>query len=91
MSEVLKKEQRDALFAKLRDDAKLRAMLKKDWKAALKSVNIDPATVAKGTLSRREVESFANQRAGWEIIIVISARQGLDKIRVNEAVNFEAR
>ncbi len=91
MSEVLKKEQRDALFTKLREDPKLRSMIKQDWKAALKSLKIDPATVAKGTISRKEVENFANQRAGWEIIIVVFERGGLEKIRINEAVNFEAR
>ena len=39
-STVLTKEQRDALFTKLREDPKFREMMKKDWKEALSSVKI---------------------------------------------------
>lgn len=85
------REQRDMLFNKLREDPQFREALKKDWKAALKQVKIDPELVAKGELSRREIENFANQKAGWEIVIVISARTGLDRVSINEAVNFQAR
>jgi hypothetical protein len=89
--EVIKKEERDRLFSMLREKPEFREMIKKDWRAALKEVGIDAEKVVKGELSRQEIESFAKQRAGWEIIIVIFARSGLEKIRINEAVNFEAR
>ena len=85
------KEQREVLFDKLREDRKFREAIKKDWKAALKELRIEPEMVAKGELSRREIESFGQQKAGWEIVIVISARNGLDRISLNESVNFQAR
>jgi hypothetical protein len=90
--QVINKEQRETLFSKLREDPAFRETMKKDWRGALKQAKIDPEAVVHGTLSRQEVENFARQRAGWEIIIVISAMQrGAERVQLNEAVNFEAR
>ncbi len=89
---VLTHAHKDKLFSKLREDSKFRELMKKDWRAALKETDIDPETVVKGTLSRQEIDNFARQRAGWEIIIVIFARDtGLERVSLSEAVNFEAR
>ena len=88
---VLRHEQKDKLFARLRDEPAFREMIKKDWRAALKEVQIDPEAVAKGTLTREESESFAAQRASWTITIVIFARNGLEQVSPGEAVNFQAR
>lgn len=90
--EVVSAKERDRLFGKLREDAKFREMMKKDWREALKAVEIEPDAVVKGTLTREEVESFVQQRAAWTITIVISAaRRGMEQIKLSEAVNFEAR
>ncbi len=88
---VLKKEHRDALFTKIREEPKFRDLLKKDWRAALKEMKIDPETVVKGKLTREEISTLA-QQSGWEIIIIIfEASLGLERIRTSEAMNFEAR
>lgn len=89
--EVLSKDERDKLFGMLREKPEFRELMKKDYRAALKEALIDPEVVVKGTLSREEIENFAQQRAAWTITIVIFARQGLDQIRINEMVNFETR
>ena len=89
---VLTHEQKDKLFARLRDDPKFRELMKKDWRAAFKESAIDPDAVVNGTLSRQEIDNFALQRAGWEIIVVIFVRDlGLPRVSLSEAVNFEAR
>lgn len=89
---VLSAKQRDTLFTSLKDDPKFREMMKKDWRTALKQSNIDPDSVARGTLTRSEIENFASQRAGWTIEIVISKRNfDMETIEMKEAVNFEAR
>lgn len=89
---VLSNASKDKLFTKLREDPKFRDLMKKDWRAALKETDINPETVVKGTLSRQEIENFAQQRAGWEIIIVIFVRDaGLERVSLSEAVNLEAR
>jgi hypothetical protein len=83
---------RDALFTKLKDDPKFRDAMKKDWREAVQQMKIKPEAIAKGVLSRREIEDFLGQRAGWVIEIVISARvPGAERVQVAEAVNFEAR
>lgn len=90
--EAVSAKQRDALFEKLREDPKFREALKKDWRGALGELKIDPKAVAKGTLSRKEIGDFINQRAGWTIEIIISNRfTGSERISMAEAVNFEAR
>lgn len=89
---VLSHHQKDTLFTKLREDPKFRELMKKDWRAALTEVNIKPESVVKGTLSRQEIENFAQQRAGWEIIIIIfDPRSALERVSLGEAVNMAAR
>ncbi len=88
---VISVRQRDALFNKLKDDPEFREAMKKDWRAALEKLRIKPDAVAKGTLSRREIDDFIGQRAGWTIEIVIAAKPGAERVQVSEAVNFEAR
>lgn len=89
---VLTNRQKDQLFTMLKDDPKFREMMKQDWKKALETVKIKPESVAKGVLTRNEIESFLGQRAGWTIEIVISAhRPDIESIQLKEAVNFEAR
>ena len=89
---VLTNRQKDQLFAMIKEDPKFRTMMKEDWRKALESVKIKPDAVAKGVLSRNEIESFLGQRAGWTIEIVIAAhRPDMEAIQVKEAVNFEAR
>ena len=89
---VLAAADRDALFNKLREDEKFRELVKKDWRRALTSMNIKPEAVAKGMLSRSDVESFAGQRASWTIEIVIFARNlQQEAVEMKEAVAFEAR
>ena len=91
--EGISRQQRDELFARLRKEPRFRQMMKKDWRAVLKEAEIDPEAVAKGTLSREEIEQFAQQRAAWTIVIVISARLPFagEQIKFSEAVNFEKR
>ena len=90
--EAVSAKQRDALFERLRDDPKFRDAMKKDWRAAIGELKIDPKAVAKGTLSRKEIGDFLNQRAGWTIEIVFFNRlTGNEQISLGEAVNFEAR
>ena len=90
--EVVSPQHRDALFNKLRDDAAFREAMKKDWKAAVKQVGINHELVAKGTLSRQEVNDFAAQADGWTIIIAISNRASeAQRVEMNQAVNFAAR
>ncbi len=89
---VLKKEHRDALFQKLREDPKFREVLKKDWRAALKQMKIDPDMVAKGKLSRQDTLSFAGARMVSDIIIIIEeVLENRERISLSETVNFEAR
>jgi len=89
---VLRPKQRDQLFTKLRTDAKFRELVKQDWRKALESTGMKPEAVAKGMLSRSEIESFAGQRASWTIEIVIAGRTaGLETIELKDAVTFEAR
>lgn len=89
---VLRATQRDRLFNRLKDDPKLREMMKQDWRAAMQAVGIKPETIVKGTMSRREIDDYLAQRAGWTIEIVISSRTtGAERVQVSEAVNFEAR
>ena len=89
---MLSNREKDALFERLKANREFREEMKKDWRQALKAAEIDASAVAEGVLSRREVESFAGQRAAWTIEIVISAgRPGLETIQVAEAVNFEKR
>jgi hypothetical protein len=67
-------------------------MMKQDWRAAMQAVGIKPETIVKGTMSRREIDDYLAQRAGWTIEIVISSRTtGAERVQVSEAVNFEAR
>ena len=83
---------RDALFNKLKEDPKFRDAMKKDWREAVQQLKIKPDAIAKGVLSRTEIEDFLGQRAGWTIEIVISAKvPGADRVQLAEAVNFEAR
>jgi len=90
--EVVSAVQRDALFNKLRDDPAFREAMKKDWKAAVKHVGINPDVVAKGTLSREEVNDFAAQRSGWTIHIVISTSASeAQRVQLSDAVNFAPR
>ena len=89
--QVLRNEQKDKLFAKLRAEPAFREMIKKDWRAALREVQIDPETVANGTLTREEYDNFAAQRAAGYIIIIIGLRNGLEQVSLGEAVNFQAR
>ena len=92
MADVVSREQRDKLFDRLVEEPAFREAVKKDWQAAFKQAGIDPQAVAKGTLTRQEVANFAGQRAGWEIVIVIFARDlGQQRIETRDAVNFEAR
>lgn len=88
--EVISARTRDRLFKKLYEDPKFRDSMKKDWRKAVKAVGVDPRRVVKGTLTREEIQSVA-QAAAWTITIVITARQGLEQIKMTEAVNFEAR
>ncbi|MCC7157815.1 MAG: hypothetical protein IT161_24765 [Bryobacterales bacterium] len=89
---VLSNRQKDQLFTMLKDDPKFRELMKEDWKRALETVKIKPDAVAKGVLTRNEIESFLGQRAGWTIEIVIAAhRPDMEAIQLKEAVNFEAR
>jgi hypothetical protein len=91
-TEVVSAQQRDALFNKLRDDPAFRDAMKKDWRAAVQQLHINPATVAKGTLSRSEVGDFLAQAAGWTIEIVISSRAtGAERVEMKDGVNFAAR
>jgi hypothetical protein len=84
--------QRDELFTKLKEDPKFRDAMKRDWREAVQELKIKPDAIAKGVLSRNEVEDFLGQRAGWTIEIVISARvPGEEQVRLAEAVNFQAR
>ena len=92
MPEGLTTKQRDALFSKLRDDPAFREAMKKDWREAVTALKIKPELIAKGALSRREIDDFINQRAGWTIEIVISGKvPGAERVQINEAVNFVAR
>ena len=89
---VLTNRQKDQLFTMLKEDPKFRDLMKEDWRKALETVKIKPDAVAKGVLTRNEIESFLGQRAGWTIEIVISARRlDMESIELKEAVNFEAR
>ncbi len=89
---VLTKEQRDALFTKLREDPKFRETMKRDWKEALSSMKMKPEVVAGGMLSRNEVESFAGQRASWTIEIVIAGKvPRKDVVELKETVSFDTR
>lgn len=89
---VLSAEQRDALFRKLREDPGFREAVKRDWRAAVRQVDINPELVAKGTLSRNEVDDFLTQRAGWTIEIIIFTRAiEAERVEIGEAVNFGAR
>jgi hypothetical protein len=89
---VLTNRQKDQLFTMLKEDPKFRELMKQDWRKALESVRIKPDAVAKGVLSRNEIETFLGQRAGWVIEIVIAGRvPGMETIELKEAVNFEAR
>ncbi len=89
---VLRAAQRDKLFNRLKEDPKLRELMKQDWRAAMQAVGIKPDTIVKGTMSRREIDDYLAQRAGWTIEIVISARNSAaERVQVAEAVNFEAR
>ena len=90
--EAISARQRDALFTKLRDDPKFRDAMKKDWRAAIQEMKINPKSVAKGALTRKEIGDFIGQRAGWTIeIIIVNRFTGMEKISVAEAVNFDAR
>jgi len=90
--EVISARQRDDLFNKLRDDPAFRETMKRDWRAAVREIGINPEQLAKGALSRSEVADFLAQRAGWTIEIVISSRfSDAERVAVNEAVNFAAR
>ena len=90
--EAISAKQRDDLFNKLRDDPAFRETMKKDWRAAVQQLKIDPAHIAKGALSRREVGDFLAQRAGWTIeIIIFSKFSGAERVEMKEAVNFEVR
>ncbi len=91
MADVVSREVRDKLFTRLVEEPAFREAVKKDWQAAFKEAGIDPHTVARGTLSRQEVQNFAGQRAGWEIVIIIFVRDLGQRVSINEAVNFEAR
>jgi len=90
--EVISARQRDDLFNRLRDDPAFRETMKRDWRAAVRELGINPEQVAKGALSRREVADFLAQRAGWTIEIIIFSRfSGAESVEVGEAVNFAAR
>lgn len=88
--DVISARTRDKLFKRLHEDPKFRDAMKKDWRRAVKEAGVNPARVVKGTLTREEIQSVA-QAAAWTITIVIAARQGLEQIKMTEAVNFEAR
>lgn len=89
---VLTAVQRDRLFKRLKEDPALRETMKKDWRAAMKTVGIKPDAVVKGVMTRREIDDYLAQRAGWTIEIVISSRStGAERVQLTEAVNFEAR
>ena len=92
MPEGLTSRQRDALFSRLRDDPAFREAMKKDWREAVTALKIKPEAIAKGALSRREIDDFIGQRAGWTIeIIIFNKLPGAERVQINEAVNFEAR
>lgn len=89
---VLTAAQRDRLFKRLKEDPALRDTMKKDWRAAMKTVGIKPDEVVKGVMTRREIDDYLAQRAGWTIEIVIFSRStGAERVQLSEAVNFEAR
>lgn len=87
----MKTEQRDVLFKTLREDPNFRELLKKDWRAALKKIDIDPQMVAKTKLSREETIPLTMGRSRASIIIVISALENREQISMSDTVNFEAR
>jgi|WetSurMetagenome_2_1015567.scaffolds.fasta_scaffold730490_1 hypothetical protein len=94
MADTLSPRQRDALFAKLKDDPKFRDQMKKDWRSAMSAMKIKPEAIVKGVLSRQEIEQFPGQSAAWTIEIVISGKVGPDaveSIATKEAINFAAR
>jgi hypothetical protein len=89
---ALTPKQRDLLFGKLRDDPAFREAMKKDWRSAVTTLKIKPDAIVKGALSRREIDDFINQRAGWTIEIVIAGRvPGQERVEINQAVNFQER
>lgn len=96
MSQVLTEKQRDALFKRLRDDPKFRELMRKDWRAAMKAVNINPQTVAKSTITNADlmpstksgIDVDVGFNSGWTISVV---NFGKESIVVKEPVSFERR
>lgn len=85
----LKREQREKLFEKLKEDREFRELMKKDWRAALGKLNLKADDVVGGILKREEIEEFKRQAAGWTIEVVISAKAVNDeRIKISEAVLF---
>lgn len=86
----INRDQRIALFEKLREDEGFRSRMKTNWRTALEELGIDADAVKGGILKRSEIEEFAQQSKGVEVEVEISARgTKQERVEVKEALIFE--
>jgi hypothetical protein len=83
-------EQRDRLFAEIRDNPKFRAQIKEDWRGALKQMRIDVDEVLKSRMTRVEAGMLDPGVVAGEYTICVY-KADVPRFELRDVVEFEVR
>ncbi|HUW94596.1 MAG TPA: hypothetical protein VMW58_02315 [Anaerolineae bacterium] len=87
---MISAEQRDRLFAEIRDNPKFRALIKEDWRGAMKQMRIDAEEVLKSRMTRVETGMLDPGVVAGEYAICIY-KADVPVFELRDVVEFEVR